>query len=125
MTSSSDTEAQVVEAYRAMCSGMLKRDTDLLDALPDDGYTLTHMTGYRQARKEWLHQIDLGEMQYHRVQQDSTSVEVAGDTAVLIGRDVVDATIWGSRGTWSLELTTSYERRADAWIAVRTVAAMF
>jgi hypothetical protein len=119
------TEAEVVEAYRAMYQGMLDRATDLLDNLLDSGYTLTHMTGYRQSRKEWLQQIHSGEMQYHSAQPRGTSVEVTGDTAVLIGRDVVDATIWGSRGTWNLLLTTTYERRDGAWIALRTDATTF
>ena len=108
-----------------MYRGMIERDTSLLDDLLDSAYTLTHMTGYRQPRKEWLQQIDSGEMQYHSAQPRSTSVEVIGDTAVLVGRDVVDATIWGGRGTWNLQLTTTYERRDGAWIAVRTVATTF
>ncbi|MET0420038.1 MAG: nuclear transport factor 2 family protein [Actinoplanes sp.] len=77
-------ETEVVEAYRAMYRGMLERDTDLLDDLLDSGYTLTHMTGYRQSRKEWLQQIDSGEMRYHSARPHSTSVAVTGDTAVLV-----------------------------------------
>jgi hypothetical protein len=119
------TEAEVVAAYRAMYRGMLERDTGLLDDLLDSGYTLTHMTGYRQSRTEWLQQIDSGEMRYHSARPHSTSVEVTGDTAALVGKDVVDATIWGSRGTWNLQLTTNYERRDGTWIALHTVATTF
>jgi hypothetical protein len=120
-----EVDGQLVEAYRAMCSGMLERDIVLLDGLLADDYTLTHMTGYVQPKCEWLAQIDSGRMRYHSARPQSTSVDLTGDTAVLVGRDVVDATIWGSRGTWNLQLTTTYERRGDAWIAVRTVAATF
>jgi len=44
---------------------------------------------------------------------------------VLVGRAVVDATIWGSRGTCNLQLTTTYERRGGDWSAVDTVATTF
>jgi ketosteroid isomerase-like protein len=125
MSPGSDAQTQVIEAYRAMYTGMLERDTALLDRLLDDGYTLTHMTGYLQSRKEWLAQITSGEMQYHSSQETSTSVEVTGDTAVLVGRNVVDATIWGGRGTWNLQLTTTYRRRDGQWLAVKTVATTF
>ncbi|WP_328474937.1 nuclear transport factor 2 family protein [Actinoplanes sp. NBC_00393] len=108
-----------------MYQGLLERDTELLDGLLDSGYTLTHMTGYRQSRTEWLQQIDSGEMRYHSAQPRSTAVEVTGDTAVLVGRDVVDATIWGGCGIWNLQLTTTFERRDDTWIALRTVATTF
>lgn len=125
MKPSSNGEAQVIELYRAMYRGMLERDTALLDDLLGDEYTLTHMTGYLQAKKEWLEQIDSGEMQYHSSQEHGTSVEVTGDTAVLVGRSTVDATIWGSRGTWNLQLTTTYERRDGEWIALKTGATTY
>lgn len=125
MTDYTDPAGQVVGAHRAMYRGMLERDTAVLDELLADDYTLTHMTGYEQPKREWLAQIDSGRMRYHSAQPHDTAVEVDGDTAVLVGRDVVDATIWGSRGTWNLQLTTTYQRCGDAWIAVRTVAATF
>jgi hypothetical protein len=119
------TDGEVAEAYRAMYRGMLERDTALLDDLLADDYTLTHMTGHVQPKREWLEQIDSGRMRYHSARPQSTSVDLDGATAVLVGRDVVDATIWGSRSTWNLQLTTTYEHRDDAWIAVRTIATTF
>ncbi|GAA4725819.1 nuclear transport factor 2 family protein [Phytohabitans rumicis] len=125
MSPSSDANAPLVEAHRAMYRGMLERDTDLLDDLLDGGYTLTHLTGYQQSKTEWLQQIDSGEMRYHSWRERSTSVEVTDETAVVVGRNVVDATIWGSRATWNLQLTTTYERRTGEWIALQTVATTF
>ena len=125
MSPSSDDQAQVLEAYRAMYRGMLERDTDLLDGLLDDEYTLTHLTGYLQSKSEWLEQIDSGDMEYCSSLERGTSVEVTGDKAVLVGKNVVDTTIWGSRGTWNLQLTTTYERRNGEWIALKTVATTF
>ena len=125
MSPSSDDQAQVLEAYRAMYRGMLERDTDLLDGLLDDEYTLTHLTGYLQSKREWLEQIDSGEMEYRSSLERGTSVEVTGDKAVLVGKNVVDTTIWGSCGTWNLHLTTTYERRNGEWIALKTVATTF
>lgn len=33
-----------------------------------DDFTLTHMTGYVQAKAEWLDAIETGQMQYHRME---------------------------------------------------------
>jgi len=66
-----DDETQIIRAYRDMDRGMVDRGTDLLDELLDDGYTLTHMTGYRQSRAERLEQVNTGEMRYHDF-QDTT-----------------------------------------------------
>jgi hypothetical protein len=64
-------------------------------------------------------------MHYHSAQQRSASVEVDADTAVLVGRSFVDATIWSARGTWHLQLTTEYQQQHGQWRAMRTVATAF
>lgn len=64
-------------------------------------------------------------MRYHAAKENSVSVEVKGQTAMVIGRSVVTATIYGARGTWKLQLTTNYVRRDGKWIALSTVATTF
>jgi hypothetical protein len=125
VSSTSDEQTQLLEAYRAMYRGMLDQDTELLDNLLDAEYTLTHMTGYVQTKADWLAQVASGEMRYHSARPRDTTIEVTGDRAVLVGRSVVDATIWGARGTWNLQLTTTYQRRDGDWTALDTVATTF
>jgi hypothetical protein len=84
-----------------------------------DGYTLTHLTGYAQLKREWLAQIDSGRLRYHSARPYSASVEFTRDTAVLVGRDVVDGASGAAAAPGNLPLTTTYERRDDEWIAVR------
>jgi hypothetical protein len=120
-----DAEAEVAAAQRMMIRGMLERNTGLLDELLDASYTLEHITGYVQPKREWLEDIESGRMRYHSEQERSTSVDVAGDTAVVVGRSVVDATIGGGRGTWKLQLTTEYLRDSDRWVGMRTVATTY
>lgn len=118
-------DAQLREAYRQMIRAMLDRRVAELDALLADEFTLTHITGYRQPRREWLEAVQSGQMRYHAAEEKSVDVKVSGDAAVLVGRSVVTATIYGARGTWNLQLTTSYQRQAERWIAVGTVATTF
>lgn len=125
MTSRSEDRERIVGAYREMVRAMLDARTERLDPLLDEQYSLTHMTGYRQPKREWLSAIASGEMRYHAAEERSVTVDVTGDTAVLVGRSVVTATIYGMRGTWNLQLTTDYARRHGSWIAVRTMATTF
>jgi ketosteroid isomerase-like protein len=118
-------EAEIHQSHRDMYQAMLARDVKTLKELLADEYTLTHITGYRQSKNEWLEQIASGEMQYHSAQERSATVDVDGNKAVLVGRDRVDATIWGARGTYNLQLTTAFERRAGRWTPVGTVATTF
>jgi len=112
----------VTDAYRAHLRAMVAGDTGALSALLADGFTLTHMTGLVQPATEWLTQMDEGQLTYHRVDERSTSVDLHGDTAHLVGRTVTDATVYGTRASWRLQLALDYVRREDTWIAVRSVA---
>lgn len=125
MTASKEAQAQSVNAYREMYRAMLEGRTDRLDLLLDDQYSLTHITGYRQPKREWLAAIESGEMRYHAAEERSVTVDVTGNRAVLVGRSAVTATIYGAHGTWNLQLTTDYERKDRTWITTRTVATTF
>jgi hypothetical protein len=125
MNKETDDQAELVKAYRDMYRGMIDQDTNLLGELLDDAYVLTHMTGYRQSRYEWLEQVDSGQMRYHSSQEQNVAVQLHGESAVVVGRNVVEATIWGSHGTWPQQLTTDYQRHDGRWIAMSTVATTF
>lgn len=113
---------EVVEAYRALLRAMVEGDTDSLDELLDEDFTLTHMTGYVQPKREWLAQIRDGHFDYHGVEEKDVTVEVEGGTARLVGRTVTDATVYGTRAPWRLQLALDYALTDGAWIALRSVA---
>ena len=112
----------VVRAYRAHLRAMTDGDTAALDAGLDDGFTLTHMTGYVQPKAEWLAEMRAGQFVYHDAKERSTTVEVDGESARLVGRIITDATVYGTRASWRLQLTMEYARRNDTWAALRSVA---
>jgi hypothetical protein len=125
VTSTNEDQVQLLKAHREMYGAMLAARTDRLCVLLADQYTLTHMTGRVQSKTEWLKAIESGAMRYHAAEEKSVTVAVTGDTALLVGRSVVTATIFGSHGTWNLQLTTSYARRDGKWLALRTAATTF
>ncbi|MDO0917301.1 nuclear transport factor 2 family protein [Streptomyces sp. DT2A-34] len=95
MNASPDENAreEVLAAYRAHLQAMADGDTDALDDLLDDGFTLTHITGYQQPKAEWLSQMRAGQFVYHSVIEKNVTVDVQGDAARLVGRIVTEATV--------------------------------
>jgi hypothetical protein len=87
--------AAIKRANNELSRWMVEGRTDRLGKLLDDGFVLVHITGYVQSKAEWLAQIDSGEMTYHGIREQSVTVEVHGGTAVVVARNLVDATIWG------------------------------
>ncbi|MFC9914386.1 nuclear transport factor 2 family protein [Streptomyces sp. NPDC059862] len=113
---------EILEAHHAHLEAMDKGDTEALDQLLDDDFTLTHLTGYKQPKKEWLSQMRAGRFVYHTIDEKNLTLDVEGDTARLVVRTVTDATVYGTRTNWRLQLATDYARRGDTWATLRTVA---
>ncbi|WP_349999114.1 nuclear transport factor 2 family protein [Stenotrophomonas lacuserhaii] len=126
MASTDNQDRTAVEtAFREIYRAMLAADVASLDTLLAPGYTLTHITGYEQPRSEWLSDVTTGRMRYHSAQEVSLDVRVDGRGASVVGRHVVDATIWGGCGTWNLQLATHFESKSGRWLASQTVATIF
>ncbi|MET7778962.1 nuclear transport factor 2 family protein [Streptomyces mirabilis] len=118
-----DDHAGAVLAYRAYLQAMIEGDTEVLDALLDDEFTLTHMTGYVQPKTERLSQMRGGQFVHHSIKEKGLDVHTVGAGAVrLVSRTLTDATVYGTRAEWRLRLAADFTRHDDTWIALRTVA---
>lgn len=114
--------AEVVAAHERECRAMVDGNVAVLGSLLAEDFALTHMTGYRQPREEWLHDVETGRMRYHSMVDARVDARVDGDVALLDARTRTEATIWGGHGVWRLRLRTRFERTPDGWIAQETVA---
>ena len=117
--------AAITAAYRAFWEALVDEDAFYLSSLLDEDFALTHPTGTRQLKQEWLDDISTGERRYHSCDEQFVGVQLMGDEATLVGRSVVDATIHGIRDLWNIQLDVDYERRHDEWVALRAVATQF
>jgi hypothetical protein len=66
-----------------------------------------------------------GLFRYHRIDERSVEVDVTGATGRLIGRFCVDATVYGSRATWRLQLAQTYARHGGTWRTASSVATLW
>lgn len=116
-------EAALRAGYAAQRRAMVAGDAESLGALLTDRFTLTHMTGYRQPKAEWLADVASGAMTYHSM--DDCAVGVDLSAGALTARTRTDATIWGGRGTWPLQLRIEFTADGTGWLAARTVASLW
>ncbi|MBT2519433.1 nuclear transport factor 2 family protein [Arthrobacter sp. ISL-28] len=117
--------SDILDNYRAQLRAMLDGDTERLGDLLTEDFTLTHMTGLLQPKEEWLAQMQAGQFDYHDALERNVSLHVDGDTARLVGRIVTDATVYGARANWPLQLTMDLIRVNGRWLASRSVATMW
>lgn len=118
------TRLEVIDAYRAHLRAMTDADADALDALLDDAFTLTHLTGDEQPKDAWLAQVRAGEFSWHGVEEKTVTVHADADagTARLVGHVITEATLYGTHADWRLRLTMDYARVGGDWIVLRSAA---
>lgn len=118
-------ELQVLSVARKLTQLSIDRDMVGLNNLLDANFTLTHITGYVQSKKEWLAEIESEGMKYYSYKEVKNTVKLDGDKAVFVGQNLLDARIWGSRNSWRLQQTMELEKRNGKWIILKSVARTF
>ncbi len=118
-------ESEILETTRQLTALMIKKDTVGINKIVDDNFTLTHITGYVQSKKEWFAEIESEGMKYFSYKEVKTSVIVKGNKAKFVGQNLLDARIWGSRNNWRLLQTMALEKRNGKWIILHSVATTF
>lgn len=118
-------EEQILELTREFTRYMIEKRIAEIDQIVDAQFTLTHITGYVQSKAEWFAEIEAESMKYYSYKEVSYSLNVDGDRATFVGRNLLDARIWGSRNRWRLQQTMQLESRKGKWIILNSVATTF
>lgn len=118
-------QREIIATAHRLTDLMIKRDMEQLDNLLDKNFTLTHITGYIQPKSEWLQEIEQESMKYYNYEIVSEKVEINGKRATFIGKNILDARIWGTRHQWRLQQVMTLEKRNNEWIILSSVASIF
>ena len=109
-------EQALKEVYTRRLQAMVEQDTSTLASLMDDNLILRHITGATQTKQEWLDDIAAGNMYYININNTKLNVTINGNRAEIEHTNIIEARIYGSRGTWTLSGTSYYEKRDGKWI---------
>ena len=121
-----DDREEIKQRYEKMCSAMIKKDREALENVLDDSYVLVHMTGMRQSKSEFINAVMDGTLNYYSAVHESESVDITGDTAVVVGRSYVQAAVFGGgKKYWHLQQKCSLKKTDDQWKITRSVASTY
>lgn len=120
-----NNQSSILEVTRQLTELIIKRDTNAMSKIVDPDFTLTHITGYVQSKKDWFSEIESESMKYYSYKEVKTSIKLNGDKATFVGQNLLDARIWGSRNTWRLQQTMQLEKRNGRWIILKSEATTF
>lgn len=109
-------EEQILAVYERMQQAMVDKDTDTLREMMGADTTVRHITGRTQTMDEWLSDVENEEMKYYSIEVTAPEIVIDGDTATLTCSNVIDARIYGSRGTWTLSGGAAFEKIDGEWV---------
>lgn len=121
-----DDKELIYDLYCRMCQAMINKDTATLNEIHAPEFVLTHMTGMRQNKQVYINAIASGVLNYYSATHDSVDVNVAGNRATMVGRNRVEAAVFGGgRHTWRLQLTFHLEKRGGRWLLLDSKASTY
>ena len=121
-----DEKQQIEALYKQMYRAMVEKDTVTLDEQHADEFVLTHMTGMRQPKQEYIRAIADGTLNYYEATHEQIDIRINGDRATLTGRSRVTAAVFGGgRHTWRLQLTFHLVKRNGRWLFTNSKATTY
>lgn len=116
----------IINVYKKMYEGMIKKDEKILDEALDDSFVLVHMTGMRQSKDAFIKAVMNGTLNYFSAEHEHMPIEISGDTAVLIGQSYVAAAVFGGgRSNWHLQQKCSLKKVSGDWKITGSVASTY
>ena len=74
-------EEEILSRYKAMQQAMVDKNAEALNEIILDGTTFRHMSGKVQTKEEYIHDIEIGALDYKAYNIENVSVSLHDDEA--------------------------------------------
>ena len=108
-------QKEVLNRFVEFQKAMIEKDSEKLNELMQDNYTLTHMSGKTQTKEEYIDEIMDGTLNYYNSIIDNPTITVDDNKAILKADVTLDAKVYGIKGTWTLHSKQTMEKINEKW----------
>ena len=108
-------EQEVARLADAWAAAELRGDTAVLERTLTDDFIGIGPLGFMLTKQEWLARHQSGELTYDSLELDEVTVRVYNEAAVVIGRQVQNATYRGNRVDAELRTTLVFVLQEGKW----------
>lgn len=116
----------LIQCYKTMYQGMIKKDMNLLDKVLDKSFVLIHMTGMRQSKKQYMDYIAKGILNYYSEETEHIDIDIYNYTAHITGQSKVNAAVFGSnKHLWKLKISMKAIKNEKQWYITEAVASTY
>ena len=109
-------EQLIEELYKKYWEYMINKDAEGLRSIMSSDYYLLHMTGVKQSAEVFIKGLLDGTFNYYSADHDEVSVNITGDSAIMVGKSRVLAAVYGGgRHSWRLQGDFALRKENDGW----------
>jgi len=121
--SEEDARKEVAATEAAFHEAVLGSDVKKLESLLDESFIWTHRAGEQMTRRQLLDELESGELKYSKLETNSVTVSVYGDTAVVRGvsqrqRGSSPGEASDDAGPFTIFYTLTFVNKGSGWKAV-------
>ena len=111
-----NSQEEVLERFKDFLEAMIEKDDEKLYENMDDNYILTHMSGKKQTKEEYITEIMNGTLNYYKSKIIHPQVSIIDEThARLIANVELDAKVYGIKGTWTMNSNITMTKMDNKW----------
>lgn len=110
------SQEEVLETFKEFLEAMIEKDDEKLYEIMDDNYILTHMSGKRQTKEEYITEIMDGTLNYYKSKIIHPQISIINQTHARLIADVeLDAKVYGIKGTWTMNSEVFMKKIDNKW----------
>ena len=110
------SQKEVLEKFKQFQQAMIDKDSDKLNEIISDNYTLTHMSGKTQTKEEFINEIRDGVLNYYASTIHEPEIIVNGDKSRIVADVDLDAKVYGMKGVWTVKTDLKMIKTDSDWI---------
>lgn len=110
------SQEEVLETFKEFLEAMIEKNDEKLYEIMDDNYILTHMSGKRQTKEEYITEIMDGTLNYYKSKIIHPRISFIDETHARLIADVeLDAKVYGIKGNWTMNSEVFMKKIDDKW----------
>ncbi len=119
-------EEKLKKLSREMWKALVAKDLKFLEKIHSEDFILTHMTGLKQSKQEYLRCIGEGILNYFSADEEKIFIEKVGKKIKLTTQfKVLAAVFGGGKNFWNLQLVFDVEKRGENFILISGIASTY
>lgn len=113
----SGIEKEVLECFVEYQQALIDKDEEKIVKLLAENYILTHMSGKKQTKSEFIAEVMDGTLNYFKSEIDNPSILFDDeDNATFIADVTLTARVYGIEGVWTLDCVMDFKKIDGQWI---------